>query len=164
MKQVLLFCLSSLTFLVIYSCKKEYSCENCKPLGWEFVANGKKYEGSIISTSLRYDNSGFSFYGPQNGTKDTLLNFGVEFSPVRLNADLSNIASDTVGFIYTQGSPSGVKTPFASGTNCCFNDIKVTINNFDYQSKIIEGSFLGRAYDINGNFVIITNGKFRTKL
>ena len=164
MKQVLLFCLSGLIFLIFHSCKKEYSCENCKPFGWEFVANGKKYQGSITASSLRYDDCGFSFYGPQEGTKDTLLTLGVEFSPIKLNSNFSNVASDTVGFIYTQGTPIGIKTPFASGTSCCPNDVKVTIDNFDYHSKIIEGSFVGQAYDVNGSIVIIAGGKFRTKL
>jgi hypothetical protein len=113
---------------------------------------------------LRYDQCGFSFYGPQDGTKDTLLTLGVEFSPVKLNAGISNIASDTVGFIYTEGTPIGIKTPLASGTSCCPNDIKVIIDKFDNNSKLIEGSFSGQAYDPNGNPVVITEGKFRTKL
>src|SRR5207248_3324224 len=40
----------------------------------------------------------------------------------------------------------------------------ITITSYDNTKNIVEGTFRGTAYDVDGNVINITNGKFRVKV
>jgi len=155
--------LKILIIFALNSCTKERSCESCRALGWEFVANGVKYEGEFSTAVLNDNNCGFTVYGPSKTNQNNILTLAAHFYPIQLTSSFSNVSSDSSGFIYTEKIIGGVSTVFATGISCCYTMIKV-ITNYDNSSKMIEGSFSGFAYDLNGDTVEITNGRFKAML
>lgn len=141
MKKLLLACLMMSVLALSISCKKDKDDE--PKAGISFKVDGKAWQST---TALAQRAGGVTQIAATNA--DGTLQF-----LVAINGTGTFSANDEIMMTYQ----AGMKTYFADEE--LDPDAKIIITKYDTANSIIEGTFSFKAYDMEGNFVNITEGK-----
>ncbi len=136
-------------------------CENTsEPLlsTWDFKYDGSFLCGNTTRAIISPEQTGFTFFGPSACSIDTGLVMTVYLSNDTLNGDKSNITSTQVIFEYYDNvTLSDIFMTNKLGT------FSLTIDKYEYSTRIVEGRFSGSVPAKNGVEVAINNGRFKIK-
>jgi hypothetical protein len=174
-------------FLFISGCAKEYSCESCTgspiiadtlitslppyvcpscPGNETFIENKWSFRddtllrcGIIDTAIVAPDRTGFTFYGPSACSADTGIVMTILMDTVHLNRNLTNVNSQFAAYYYYDNV--GQTYIYMSKQQ---NPFTVTIESYDYQTKLATGTFSGFGYRTAGGGSAIRSGKFMVKL
>jgi len=178
---------STVVYLQISGCTKEYSCENCLsspiivdtgkttlpayvcpscPGNEAFIENKWSFRddtllrcGIIDTAIVAPDRTGFTFYGPSACSIDTGIVMTILLDTVHLNRDLTNVTSQFAAYYYYDNV--GQTYIYMSKQ---LNPFTVTIESYNYQTKLATGTFSGFGYRPTGGGSAIRSGKFKVKL
>jgi hypothetical protein len=142
-----------------------YVCPSC-PGNEIFIENKWSFRddtllrcGIIDTAIVAPDRTGFTFYGPSACSMDTGIVMTILLDTVHLTRDLTNVNSQFAAYYYydnvanTYIYMSKQQNPFT-----------VTIESYNYQTKLATGTFSGFGYRSTGGGSAIRSGKFRVKL
>lgn len=141
------------------------SFSNDSDTAWSFTVDSNlQLNGPFDSAYIGVNDSGtvyLALYGSTAATGDSLLRIAVLLPTGTLSTGtyttesgsimLFAHAQDTAFIYYADSTTSGVNTT-------------ITITSYDQVSNLVTGTFTGTVYDLNGDIINITNGKFKAKL
>jgi hypothetical protein len=188
MRLVFFYIITILTAVYfLFSCKKEYSCENCLvtpiivdtgkttlpayvcpacPGNETFIENKWSFRddtllrcGLIDTAIVAPDRTGFTFFGPSACSADTGIVMTIQLDTIHLNRNLTNVTSQFAAYYYYDNV--GQTYIYMSKQQ---NPFTVTIDSYDYQTKLASGTFSGFGYRPAGGGSSIRSGKFKVKL
>lgn len=126
---------------------------------WSFWAGSSFMCGIIDTAIVNPDRTALTFFGPTACSGDTSLAISVYLSPNVLNKSYQDLVSSYVAFHFTaKGSPVFVLTSRWG------NPFTVTIDSYDYQTKMSSGTFTGIAFKADGNPILVHDAKFKVRL
>lgn len=173
--------------VILFGCKKEYSCEGCNRMilpdtsttnniaqpyicpscigaddfienKWSLSNGGNFYCGTIDTAICAPARNGFTFYGPSLCSIDSGLVMTINTEPALLNQDVFNSTTSKVGMYYYDNIAQTY--PFITRSGLLFS---VTISSYIYQTKMLTGTFSGFVVRPNGGQTSV-QGKFKVKV
>jgi hypothetical protein len=182
------FNIISLSLIVLlFGCKKEYSCEGCDTIviadtnttnnvpqpyicpgciaaddfienKWSLSNGGNFYCGTIDTAIAAPARNGFTFFGPSLCSIDSGLVLTISTEPTILNQDVFNSITTRVGMYYYDNVAQTY--PFITQSGFHFS---VTINSYIHQTKMMIGTFSGIVVKPTGGQTSV-QGKFKVKV
>lgn len=168
-----LFSLGLLTMLIITACKKDKENPpepDAETQGsWQFTTGGKTFSGKIEQTLFTDWLGGKLLLAgyPASGSTDSAFSLSVQFTDgIALGAFTTEDAG--TNFALTK-MPDGIIIYAASVLSAPLPDwpgqvITGAITAYDADTRIITGTFSGKAYTAEDEDVLITNGSFKATI
>lgn len=126
---------------------------------WSFKSSNSVLCGKADTAIINPERNAFTFFGPSSCSPDTGMVVSVYLEGNKLNRDISNLTTNHNAFYYYEKvTPSYI---FMNPNGGIFT---VTISNYNHQTKIATGTFLGYVNRITGGGTYIESGRFTVKL
>lgn len=141
-------------------------CSLCNPASdisighWSFKTGNSFLCGGATNPGFIGGNSkkDFTVFGPSACSADTGLVLSV-YLDVPLDQDRSNLSTNRTAFYYyDNNAPKDILISLPTAP------FVIKVQNFVYNTGVVTGSFSGTVYNVNGDAVTITDGKFKVKL
>ncbi|MGN6247334.1 MAG: hypothetical protein ACTHNG_03200 [Ginsengibacter sp.] len=139
------------------------SCSLCNPKdkleigSWNFKTGDKYVCGHTTNSGFFSGNTkkDITFFGPSSCSVDTGVVVSAFFS-LPLDQNRYNLSTTQIEFYYYDNNAS--KDIFISEPQKTFS---VTIDTFNYQTRIAIGSFAGTVFRANGDTALVRDGNFK---
>ncbi len=144
--------------IIFPNCKTCDSVSSLNENSWSFHNYSSFLCGKIDTAFLNLEKNSFTFFGPSNCSKDTVLSLVGSFYPTAVfDKDLFNITSSSaILYLSANNIPKAIFKP-DKGSN---TSIKITIDTFSLKTGILIGKFTGYTSTESGDSSYISSGKF----
>jgi hypothetical protein len=126
---------------------------------WSFKIGGSSLCGFITNAVASPDKTAMTFFGPSACSVDSGLIITAYFNTPVLSNNQTNLTAASAALEYYDNTT--LSDVFKSKPP---NILSVTINSYDHQTGITDGTFAGSVVNKNGATIKVDAGKFKIKL